>query len=86
MTETLRSSRIAVTDQLRAISQHPADAPGFAGNARLAALKLLYHQISVQADVMAWNDVFLLMAAMFAGAVPPVLLLSKPKNANVAAH
>ena len=86
MATTLRSSRVAVTDQLRAIGRHLADASGFAGDAHQAALQLLGHHVGVQADVMAWNDVFVLMALMFAGATPLVLLLSKPKNANVAAH
>ena len=84
--ERLSSSRAAVIDQLQAISQRLADAAGFTGDAHRAALKLLEHQIGLQAGVMAWNDVFLLMAALFAGAAPLVLLLSKPKNANVGVH
>lgn len=52
----------------------------------LAGMQVLMRQVSQQANIMAWNDVFFLMAIAFALATPLVFLLAKPKNTKVAAH
>lgn len=85
------SESISTTDQLAAdrisgMSRMMASDPQINGDPMLAAVKQLGFQISQQASIMAWNDVFFLMAVAFVCATPLIFLLAKPKNTDVAAH
>ena len=51
-----------------------------------AARAVMMHEIGRQASLMAWNDVFFMMAIAFILSVPMILLFARPKRANVAAH
>lgn len=86
LVESLSSTRSAVTDRLASLAAHMAAVPGLAADPDLAAKEQLARQVATQANLMAWNDVFLLMAIPFVLAVPLVLLLAKPQNKTVAAH
>ncbi len=50
------------------------------------AQKILSQQIAQQANVMAWNDIFYMMAVLFLLAMPLVFFLQKPKSAGAVAE
>ena len=86
LVESLDTGRYEVMSYLDAMSSRFADSATTNSQPDLAALKNLANQVGLQANIMAWNDVFLMMAAAFVFAVPMVFLLAKPRNTNVAAH
>lgn len=57
------------------------------GDPHAAAMQVLARDVGQQATVMAWNDVFLMMAVAFLLAVPLVFLFAKPApGAGADAH
>jgi len=86
LAESLSSTRDVVGERLAVMSERLGSLGRLSADSDLAALRQLARQVSMQANIMAWNDVFLLMAAGFALALPHVLLLERPRNTRVAGH
>jgi DHA2 family multidrug resistance protein len=86
LAERISTTDQAVADQIRQITRQMATHPEINGDPMLAAVRQLGGQIAQQASIMAWNDVFFLMALAFFLSTPLILLLAKPKRTDVAAH
>jgi MFS transporter, DHA2 family, multidrug resistance protein len=83
MAEDLNSTKTIVQDHLSALTQ---SMQGVA-DPDTAALLTLSRQVTGQAAIMAWNDIFLMMAIVFLAAALLILALERPKaGAAVAAH
>lgn len=55
-------------------------------NPDLAAKALLARQVSLQANVMSWNDVFQLMFLAFVVSAPLIFMLRKPEHVTAGGH
>lgn len=86
LVESLSSTRAVVADRLDDLAARLGASAALASDADLAAVGQLARSVATQANVMAWNDVFLMLAVLFCLALPLVLLLARPGNTNVAAH
>lgn len=86
MAESLSATRPEVQAYLARLGHAAAARAPVGSDPGHAALAVLTGQLRQQAAVMAWNDVFLIMAVAFLCAVPLIFLLAKPKHAQVAAH
>ena len=82
--EQVTWARPAATRMLAGLTQALTAAKS--GNAHLAALRQLTHLVTREALTLAYNDILLIMAALFLAAVPLTLLLAKPKIATAEAH
>ncbi len=82
--EQVTWSRPAAANMLGNITQVMTAAKS--GNAHFAALRKLSLLVQREALTLAYNDVLLLMALLFAAAVPLTLLLAKPKRVAADAH
>ncbi|MCW2307744.1 DHA2 family efflux MFS transporter permease subunit [Rhodobium gokarnense] len=85
ITEKLSDTNAVAVEHLndieRALSANPA-----VGDPSLAAYQTLTQEVSLQANIMAWDDVFFMIAVAFIVAMPLIFLLAKPKPGEVSAH
>jgi DHA2 family multidrug resistance protein len=86
LAESLSSTSQIVTQYVTNITRHLAEFPGLNGTAHSGALRIISGQVSQQAAIMAWNDIFLIMAFGFAIAAPLVFMLARPEHTDVQAH
>lgn len=86
LAESISSTDHAAADRIEQMTRMMSASPQINGDPKLAAMKQLAGQIMQQASIMAWNDVFFIMAVAFLLATPLILLLAKPEHKNVAAH
>lgn len=85
LVEKLSSTDPKVTSylrQLKSVFSHNLKI----GNADHAAYYTLIRQVGVQANIMAWNDVFFMMALAFVCCLPLAFLFSRPQQAPAGAH
>jgi DHA2 family multidrug resistance protein len=85
LVEELSSTRADVANYVDTLSQRFGGLPAIA-DPQLAAYQSLTRTVSTQANIMAWNDVFLMLAVLVVLASPLVLLLARPKRAVAPAH
>ncbi|WP_119305935.1 MFS transporter [Cohaesibacter haloalkalitolerans] len=79
MMERLTNTNQIFSDQVTMLSNYMAQLSGVNTDSEVAALYNITAQVQKQASIMAWNDVFLMLAVAFLFAAPFTLLLSKPK-------
>jgi MFS transporter, DHA2 family, multidrug resistance protein len=83
LAEDMSTTNTAVQDRLATLAQ----AMQATSDPDKAALLTLSHQATAQAAIMAWNDIFFLMAIAFVVAALLILALERPKvGAAAAAH
>ncbi|MBB4303283.1 DHA2 family multidrug resistance protein [Rhodobium orientis] len=85
LVESLPDTNRIATEQIDKLTTLFSANPAI-GDPSLAAIKVVVTKLAQQANIMAWNDVFLLMALAFVVAWPLVFLLRKPDHGDVAAH
>ena len=78
--ESLSNTNQRVTDQVTMLSSYLSQLPGINSDSDTAAIYTITRQIQQQASIMAWNDVFLMLAIAFLFAAPLTLFLAKPKK------
>ncbi|OOY04580.1 DHA2 family efflux MFS transporter permease subunit [Thioclava sp. F28-4] len=86
LAESIGTTDQIATDQITQMTRQMATHPEINGDPMLAAVRQLGGEIAQQASIMAWNDVFFMMAVAFVCATPLILLLAKPEHPDVAAH
>jgi DHA2 family multidrug resistance protein len=86
LVEGLSNTSAAVQNRLNGIAGALSDNGVLTADPQTLALHQLSRQVSQQASIMAWDDIFWLMAVAFAVAMPLVFLLAKPQAGKVAAH
>ncbi|WP_424811012.1 DHA2 family efflux MFS transporter permease subunit [Roseococcus sp. YIM B11640] len=80
LAEQVSSGRVAATQWYDNLANALTPRLGEA-QASIAALRRIAQMVEQQAMVLAYNDVLIVMSLLFAGAIPLVLLLSKPQAA-----
>nr|WP_321458488.1 DHA2 family efflux MFS transporter permease subunit [uncultured Cohaesibacter sp.] len=78
--ESLSNTNQRVTDQVTMLSSYLGQLSGINSDSDTAAIYTITRQIQQQASIMAWNDVFLMLAIAFLFAAPLTLFLAKPKK------
>jgi MFS transporter, DHA2 family, multidrug resistance protein len=86
MVETAERGDPVTSQYFNGIEQHMESLSAMVADPTDAARAVMVQEISRQATLMAWNDVFFMMSILFLFTVPLVMLFAKPKQTNVAAH
>ncbi len=86
LAERLSDTDAEVRARLDGIAASVSDAGVLPADPQTLALHGLARQVAQQASILAWDDVFWLMAVAFVLATPLVFLLAKPKARKIAAH
>ncbi|SFO17188.1 drug resistance transporter, EmrB/QacA subfamily [Cohaesibacter marisflavi] len=84
--EKMSDTNQLFVSQMQNMTRYFAQFPTIGGTAQEAAFRQLTLQIQQQASIMAWNDVFLLLAAIFILIMPLTFLLAKPRAAVSGGH
>jgi len=83
----LSSTSQVVAERLDALSAYFSHATVTTASAPdQLALGLLARQMAQQANIMAWNDIFFMLALAFLLSIPLIFLLARPKATQIAAH
>lgn len=86
LAESISTTNHMVADRVEQMRRLLSTLPQINGDPMLAAMAQLARQVAQQASIMAWNDVFLSMAAAFVCTTPLILLLAKPKAPGGGGH
>ncbi|MBE9640526.1 DHA2 family efflux MFS transporter permease subunit [Salipiger mangrovisoli] len=86
LAERLNNTSADVQDRLSGMAAAVGGGGVLRGDPDQMALQQMARIISGQSTIMAWNDVFWLMAVVAACSTPLVLLLAKPRAEQIAAH